>query len=81
MPLGVTSLGDAIGLKVGVVVKVEVGSAVNVALAEGLGVAVSSTRVGVTRVTSDVGVEYTPHKEGVCPQDVSSRAAMQDTTT
>ncbi len=76
---GAASVADAIGINVGVDVNVWVGRGVNVAL--GAGVDVLSTMVGVVSIASDVGVEYTPQSEGVCPQDVSSRAVMQDTTT
>ncbi len=73
------SVADAIGINVGVDVNVGVGGGVHVADAGGVDVLM--TIVGVMSVASDVGVEYTPQSEGVCPQDVSSRAVMQDTTT
>ncbi len=74
-----STVADAIGINVGVDVNVAVGGGVKVAV--GGGVDVLSTTVGVMSIASDVGVEYTPQSEGVCPQDVSSRAVMQDTTT
>jgi hypothetical protein len=71
-----TTVGDSIGINVGLGVNVRVGLGVRVGAIVGVTVSVG---IGVN-VTSEVGVEYSPQRFGVGPHEVSSRAAMHDAT-
>src|SRR5512140_291887 len=74
--LEVSAVADSTATSVGVGVNVRVGSGVLVGDVVAVGVL---GRVGVETGASEVGVEYVPHRDGVCPQELNKRAAMQKT--
>jgi hypothetical protein len=63
-------------MSVGVTVNVRVGRGTRVG--EAVAGMVAGIN-GVSMITSDVGVAYIPHREGVWPHDASKKAIMQNT--
>lgn len=70
---GVCSADDVCAILVGVGVKVLVGSGGRVAVSVAVGVFGMN---GAGKMTSAVGVEYVPHSEEDCPQEVSIMDAI-----
>jgi len=73
---GVCGVDDNCIVTVGVDVKVLVAVGGRVAVSVGVG---GSGVNGVGMKYSAVGVEYVPHSESVCPQEVNSMDAMSNT--